>query len=136
MPLITRGPIVPTGQVGSTAAPGLMRFHLHLGTSALEAEEGSHVAVFGSVMASPLAQRAAPMPEPQPGQRVSIRATWYQPGEGEIGETVGRTVTDQAGLFGIAVAVRGVPVDYRAVVDGPEGQPPLATSEPIRVRPR
>lgn len=135
MPLITRGPIIPTAQVGSTATAGLLRYELHLEVSARHAAEGTPVAIFGSLMAAPLAQRNAAIPAPQPGRAVSLRARWYVPGEGEVGETIATAETDRAGLFGIAVLARDWPVDYTAVVEGPEGQPPLATSDPIRVSP-
>jgi len=135
MPLITRGPIIPSAQVGSTATAGLLRYELHLEVSAQHASQGTPVAVFGSLMAAPLAQRNAAIPAPQPGRAVSLRARWYVPGEGEVGETIATVETDRAGLFGIAVLARDWPVDYTAVVEGPEGQPPLATSDAVRVSP-
>jgi hypothetical protein len=135
MPLITRGPVIPTAAVGSSATAGLLRYELHLDVSAHRADAGTPVAVFGSLMASPLAQRNAAAPTPQPGLTVVIRARWYVPGEGEVGDTLASCETDRAGLFGFAVVARGMPVDYTAVVEGPEGQPPLATSESVRVSP-
>ena len=75
------------------------------------------------------------MPQPQAGQRITLRARWYVPGEGEVGDTVATVETDRAGLFGIALLARDWPVDYTAVVEGPDGQPPLATSDPVRVGP-
>jgi hypothetical protein len=135
MPLITRGPVIPTGQVGSTATAGLLRYELHLDASSHRAAAGEPVAIFGSLMASPLAQRNAAVPAPQPGQRITLRARWYVPGEGETGDVIATAETDRAGLFGFAVLARPVPVDYTAVVEGPEGQPPLATSDPVRVSP-
>ncbi len=135
MPLITRGPIIPAAPVGSHATAGLLRYELHVAVSAHRAEPGTPVAIFGSLMASPLAQRNAAPPSPQAGQRITLRARWYVPGEGEVGDTVAVLETDRAGLFGVAVAARDWPVDYTAVVDGPEGQPPLATSDPVRIGP-
>ena len=135
MPLITRSPIIPTATVGSTATAGLLRYELHMDASARRVAAGTPVAIFGSLMAGPLAQRNASAPAPQPGQPVTIRARWYVPGEGEVGDTVAVVETDRAGLFGIAVAARPIPVDYTAVVEGPEGQPPLATSDAVRVGP-
>jgi hypothetical protein len=135
MPLITRGPIIPAAAVGSTATAGLLRHELHLDASSHHASAGTPVAIFGSLMASPLAQRNAAAPSPQPGQPITLRARWYVPGEGEVGDTVATVETDRAGLFGVAVLARDCPVDYTAVVDGPEGQPPLATSDPVRVTP-
>jgi hypothetical protein len=135
MPLISRNPVVPGMQVGSTATAGLLRFEIHLGASLHHAEPGTPVALFGSVMASPISQRTAALPAPQPNQAVRLRGTWYVPGEGEVGDTLGTTETDPAGLFGFAVIARDVPVDYRVIVEGPEGQPPLATSDTVRVSP-
>jgi hypothetical protein len=57
------------------------------------------------------------------------------PGQGEVSDVFGHLETDRAGIFGVAVVARDVPVDYTAVVEGPEGQPPLASSEPVRVSP-
>jgi hypothetical protein len=133
MPLITRGPIVPTAQVGSTATAGLLRYEIHLAASTHMAAAGTPVALYGTLMASPLSQRTTATPVPQPNQRVHLRATWYVPGEGEVGDTVASADTDQAGMFGFAVLARDVPVEYRVVVEGPEGQPPLATSDTLRV---
>ncbi len=135
MPLITRNPIIPTAPVGSTATAGLLRHELHLAASAHRVAAGQPVAIFGSLMASPLAQRNSAAPSPQPGHPITVRARWYVPGEGEVGDTVATIETDRAGLFGIAVLARDWPVDYTAVVEGPEGQPPLATSDPVRVGP-
>ena len=135
MPLITRNPIVPAAGVGSTATAGLLRYELHVDASAHRAVAGTPVAIFGSLMAGPLAQRSSAASTPQPGQRVTIRACWYLPGQGEVADTVATVETDRAGLFGIAVTARDVPVDYTAVVEGPEGQPPLATSDAVRVGP-
>src|SRR5690242_15955467 len=131
MPLITRNPVVPTGQVGSTATAGLLRYEIHLGTSVRRTAPGTPVALFGSLMASAMSQRIAAVPAPQPNQRVHLRATWYVPGQGEVSDTLGITETDAAGMFGFAVLARDVPVDYRVVVEGPEGQPPLATSDTL-----
>jgi len=133
MPLITRSPVIPTSQVGSTALAGLLRYELHLGSSVRRAEAGTPVALFGSLMASPMSQRTVAVPAPQPNQRVHLRATWYVPGQGEVADTLGTTETDAAGMFGFAVLARDVPVDYRVVVEGPEGQPALASSDPLRV---
>jgi len=135
MPLITRGPVIPAGQVGSTATAGLLRFEIHVGASARHAEAGTPVALFGSLMASTISQRTVAIPAPQPNQRVRLRATWYVPGQGEESDTLGTAQTDHAGLFGFAVLARDVPVDYRVIVEGPEGQPPLATSDTLRVSP-
>ena len=135
MPLITRSPIIPTAAVGSTATAGLLRYELHLQVSSHHADPGTPIAVFGSLMASPLSQRNAAAPSPQAGLPVTLRARWYVPGTGEVGETVSVVETDRAGLFGFALRAREVPVDYTAVVEGPEGQPPLATSDPVRVSP-
>ena len=135
MPLITRSPVIPSAAVGSTATAGLLRYELHLAASAHRVAAGQPVAIFGSLMASPLAQRNAAVPAPQPAQRVTVRARWYVPGEGEVGDTVATTETDRGGLFGIAILARDFPVDYTAVVEGPEGQPPLATSDPVRIGP-
>jgi hypothetical protein len=133
MPLITRGPVVPAGQVGSTATAGLLRYEIHLGVSTHRASAGTPIALFGSLMASPLSQRTTAMPAPQPNQCIRLRGTWYVPGQGEVGDTLGTTETDHAGLFGFAVLARDVPVEYRVVVEGPEGQPPLATSDTVKV---
>jgi len=135
MPLITRGPIIPSAQVGATATAGLLRYELHLEVSARHAAQCTPVAIFGSLMAGPIAQRNTAIATPQPGQAVTIRAHWYVPGEGEVGDTVASVETDRAGLFGVAVLARDWPVDYTAVVEGPEGQPPLATSDAVRVSP-
>jgi hypothetical protein len=135
MPLISRGPLIPAAPVGSSATAGLMRFELHLATSGRHADPGTPVAIYGSLMAAPLAQRNAVAPTPQAGQVVRIRATWYVPGQGEVSETLCTLETDRSGTFGTAVLARDVPVDYTAVVDGPEGQPALATSEAQRVSP-
>jgi hypothetical protein len=136
MPLITRGPAVPAVAVGSSATAGLLRYDIHLSASQrLGVAAGTPVALFGSLMASPLSQRTAAAPAPQPNQRVLLRATWYVPGEGETGDQLAECETDQGGLFGFAVIARDVPVDYRVIVPGPEGQPPLATSDSVRVSP-
>lgn len=135
MPLITRGPVIPSAQVGSTATAGLLRYEIHLGASVRHAEAGTPVALFGSLSASPMSQRTVAMPAPQPNQRIRLRATWYVPGQGEVSDTLGTAETDHAGLFGFAMLARDVPVDYRVIVEGPEGQPPLATSDTVRVSP-
>jgi len=135
MPLITRNPVVAGTPVSSTATAGLLRYEIHLGASARHAEPDSLIALFGSLMASPLSQRTAALPAPQPNQVVHLRATWYIPGEGEVGDTLGTAETDHTGLFGFAVRARDVPVEYRVIVEGPEGQPPLATSDTVRVSP-
>ncbi len=135
MPLITRGPIIPTAPVGSSATAGLLRYELHLAASTHHAAAETPVAIYGSLMAAPLAQRNAAASAPQPAQRVTLRATWYVPGQGEVSDVFGHVETDRNGLFGVAVVARDVPVDYTALVEGPEGQPPLATSDPVRVSP-
>ena len=135
MPLITRGPVIPSAAVGSTATAGLLRYELHLSVSTHHAAAGTPVAIFGSLSAAPLAQRNSAIPAPQPGQPVTIRARWYVPGQGETGEPVAHCETDNAGLFGFGVIARDIPIEYTAVVEGPEGQPPLAASDPVRVGP-